>query len=135
MSLQASLSKGAVVAGVSAVLSVLVLDGFDTVGVFNMAVPKFLAQGVILGASSVITDYTVPHVTPYLAGGSVPWTRFEALTLEPLLIGTISLGLESVLSPQSEQRGGILKTIAVGGASSITAAYVSAGMGWSSPIA
>ena len=133
--LKGSLRKAAIVGGVSGVLSALVMDGFNGVSVFGMEVPKFAAHAVILGASSVATDYVVPMVAPYIAGGDVAWTRFETLTLQPLLIGTISLSIESAIAPTATVRGDVLKTIAVGGASAITAAYVASGMGWTAPIA
>lgn len=133
--LSSSLQKGAIVGAVSGVLSVLVLDGMSGVQVLGQTVPKFAAHALILGVSSVATDYVIPAVTPFMAAGNPSWTRFENLALQPLLIGTISLAIESVVAPQAEVgRGDVLKTIAVGGASSITASYVSAGMGWSAPI-
>ena len=132
--LKTSARKGAIVGGITAVLSIVAMDGLGTVDMFGMGVPKFVAQGVVLGTSSVIADFTVPKIAPFMSGGSLEWTRFEALSLTPLLIGSISLGLESVLAPSAEQRGDVLKTIAVGAASSITAAYVSSSMGWSAAL-
>ena len=132
--LKGSLRKGMIVGMVSGVLSVLVLDGLEGVTMIGQTVPKFAAHTVILGVSSVTADYLVPAITPYIAGGDVNWTRFENLSLQPLLIGTISLSLESLLAPMTTQRGDVIKTIAVGGAASITASYVSSGMGWSAPL-
>ena len=133
--LKGSLRKGMIVGGVAGVLSLVVMNGFDGVPIFGQTVPKAAAHTVILGISSVISDYAIPAITPYIAGGDVNWTRFENLSLQPLLIGTISLSLESLLAPQATMRGDVVKTIAVGGASAITAAYVSSGMGWSAPLA
>ena len=132
--LKGSLRKGMIVGVVAGVLSVLVLDGLEGVTMIGQTVPKFAAHTVILGVSSVTADYLVPAITPYIAGGDVNWTRFENLSLQPLLIGTISLSLESLLAPSTTQRGDVIKTIAVGGAASITASYVSSGMGWSAPL-
>ena len=132
--LKGSLRKGMIVGGVAGVLSLVVMNGLDGVPIFGQTVPKAAAQAVILGMSSVATDYVVPAITPYIAGGDVNWTRFEKLSLQPLLIGTISLSLESLLAPQATMRGDVIKTIAVGGASAITAQYVSSGMGWSAPL-
>ena len=132
--LKGSLRKGMIVGGVAGVLSLVVMNGLDGVAIFGKTVPKAAAHAVILGMSSVATDYVVPAVAPYIAGGDVAWTRFETLTLGPLLIGTISLSLESLLAPQATMRGDVVKTIAVGGASAITASYVSSGMGWSAPL-
>ena len=125
--LKGSLRKGMIVGGVAGALSLVVMNGLDGVNI--------MGQTVILGISSVISDYAIPAITPYIAGGDVNWTRFENLSLQPLLIGTISLSLESLLAPQATMRGDVVKTIAVGGASAITAAYVSSGMGWSAPLA
>ena len=132
--LKGSLRKGMIVGAVAGVLSVLVLDGLEGVTMIGQTVPKFAAHTVILGVSSVTADYLVPAITPYIAGGDINWTRFENLSLQPLLIGTISLSLESLLAPMTTQRGDVIKTIAVGGAASITASYVSSGMGWSAPL-
>ena len=132
--LKGSLRKGMIVGGVAGVLSLVVMNGLDGVSIFGQTVPKAAAHAVILGMSSVATDYVVPAITPYIAGGDVNWTRFENLSLQPLLIGTISLSLESLLAPQATMRGDVVKTIAVGGASAITAAYVASGMGWSAPL-
>ena len=133
--LKGSLRKGLIVGAVAGVLSLVVMDGLNGVAIFGQTVPKAAAHAVILSISSVATDYVVPAITPYIAGGDVNWTRFENLSLQPLLIGTISLSLESLLAPQATMRGDVVKTIAVGGASAITAAYVSSGMGWSAPLA
>ena len=133
--LKGSFRKGMIVGGVAGVLSLVVMNGIDGVPIFGQVVPKAAVQAVILGASSVAADYVVPAITPHIAGGDVNWTRFENLSLQPLLIGTISLSLESLLAPQATMCGDVIKTIAVGGASAITAAYVSAGMNWSAPLA
>lgn len=133
--MKAALRKGMIVGAVSGVLSVLVLDGMQGVHVFGHVVPKFVMHTAVLGTSSIVAEYTIPMITPYLAGGDVRVTRFENLALSPLLIGVISLGLESVLSPEAEVRGGVLKTIGVGAASAITSSYFSSGMGWEAPLA
>ena len=132
--LKGSLRKGMIVGAVAGVLSLVVMDGLNGVNIMGQTVPKAAAHTVILGISSVISDYAIPAITPYIAGGDVNWTRFENLSLQPLLIGTISLSLESLLAPQATMRGDVVKTIAVGGASAITAAYVASGMGWSAPL-
>ena len=132
--LKGSLRKGMIVGGVAGVLSLVVLNGLDGVPIFGQTVPKAAAHAVILSVSSVATDYVVPSITPYISGGDVMWTRFENLSLAPLLIGTISLSLESLLAPQATMRGDVVKTIAMGAASSITASYVSSGLGWSAPL-
>ena len=133
--LKGSLRKGLIVGAVSGVLSIAVLNGMDGVFVFGNTVPKFVAHTVILGGSSVAADYIIPSITPYIAGGDVMWTRFENLSLQPLLIGTISLAIESVIAPSATQQGDVLKTIAVGAASSVAASYASSQMGWSAPLA
>ena len=132
--LKGSLRKGAIVGGISGVLSLLLMDGLTGVHIFGQVVPKAAAHTVILGISSVAADYITPAITPYIAGGDVNWTRFETLSLTPLLIGTISLSIESALANEATMRGDVLKTIAIGGASAITAGYISSGMGWSAPI-
>ena len=132
--LKGSLRKGAIVGAVAGALSMAVLNGGDGVFVFGQTVPKFVAHTVILGGSTVAADYIIPSLVPYIAGGDVNWTRFENLTLQPLLIGTIALAVESVIAPSVTQQGDVLKTIAVGAAASVTASYVSSGMGWSAPL-
>ena len=128
--LKGSLRKGMMVGATAGVLSVLVLDGLNPINMFNMQVPKVAAHVVILGTSSVAADYIIPKITPYIAGGDAQWTRFETLALQPMLIGIISLAAESVIAPEVQQRGNVLRTIAVGGASAITSSYVASGMGW-----
>ena len=132
--LKGSLRKGAIVGAVAGVLSIVVLNGGDGVFVFGQTFPKFAVHTVILGASSVAADYAIPSITPYI-GGDVMWTRFENLTLQPLLIGSISLAIESVIAPSATQQGDVFKTILVGGGSSVLASYASSGLGWSAPLA
>ena len=132
-----NLSKAALVGASGAVLSVLVLGGLDSVQVTGgMWVPKFAIQGVVLGASSVAASYVVPKLTPYVAMGSPQLVRFNSLILEPATLGIISLAVESIIAPDAAQggTGGVLKTIMVGGAASVGAAYVSEGMGWSESV-
>ena len=133
--LKGSLRKGMIVGAVAGALSVVGLSGMDGVFVFGHTVPKFVAHTVILGTSSVAADYIIPSITPYIAGGDVMWTRFENLSLQPLLLGVLSLSIESVIAPSATQQGDVLKTIMVGAASSVAATYVSSSMGWSAPIA
>ena len=132
--LKGSLRKGAIVGAAAGVLSLFVLNGGEGVFVYGQTVPKFVAHTVILGGSSVAADYLIPSITPYIAGGDVMWTRFENLTLQPLLIGTISLAVESVIAPSATQQGDVFKTIAVGAAASVAASYTSAGLGWTAPL-
>ena len=132
--LKGSLRKGAIVGAVAGVLSIAALSGTDGVFVFGQTVPKFVAHTVILGTASVAADFAIPAITPYI-GGDVMWTRFENLTLQPLLIGVISLSIESVIAPSATQQGDVMKTILVGAASSVAASYVSSGLGWGPSIA
>ena len=69
--LKGSLRKGMIVGGVAGILSLVTMNGFDGVPIFGQTVPKAAAQAVILGMSSVATDYVVPAITPYIAGGDV----------------------------------------------------------------
>ena len=102
----------------------------------GMMVPKFVAQGGILAVSSVATSYIVPAVVPWVAAGSGQLKLFEITVLEPLILGTVSLLIESVVAPGAEVvgPGGTVRTIFVGAASCVTAAYVANGMGWSESV-
>lgn len=130
--LQGALSKAALVGATGAVLSVILLNGLSAVPVGGMMIPKAIAQGGILAVSSVATSYITPAVVPWVAAGSGQLKTFELLVLEPLVLGTASLLVESIIAPGAEVvgQGGTVKTIFVGGASSVTAAYVSVGLGW-----
>ena len=132
--LQGALSKAALVGATGAVLSVIVLNGLSGVPVAGVMLPKAVVQGGILAVSSVATSYISPMVVPWVAGGSGQLKTFELLVLEPLILGTTSLLVESVIAPGAEVVGqfGTVRTIFVGGAASVTAAYVAVGMGWSS---
>ena len=132
--LKGSLRKGAIVGAVAGVLSIVGLNGMDGIFVFGQTVPKFVAHTVILGTSSVAADYIIPSITPYI-GGDVMWTRFENLTLQPLMLGVLSVSIESVIAPSATQQGDVLKTIMVGSGSAVIASYASSGLGWSAPLA
>ena len=133
--LKGSLRKGLIVGAIAGVGSIVFLSGSDGIFVFGQTVPKFAVHTVILGSSSVASDFAIPSITPYIAGGDVMWTRFENLSLAPLLNGVIALSLESVLAPSATEKGDVFKTIAVGAASTIGASYFSSSMGWSAPLA
>ena len=132
--LKGELAKAGVVAAAAGVMSVLVLSGLDQVPVAGgIVMPKFVAHMAVLGVSSVATSYAVPAIVPWVSAGSPQLQKFEALILEPLVLGAISFGVESVVAPAAEVggTGGALKQILVGSAAGVGAAYVSAGMGWS----
>jgi hypothetical protein len=135
--LKGNLVKAGVVAVTGSVLSVLVLGGMDSVQVTGgMWLPKFGVHAVVLGTSSLAASYAVPALVPFVSAGSPVLKRFEALVLEPLVLGGISLAVESLLAPEAEVggTGGTVKTLLVGAAASIGAAYVSEGMGWSESV-
>ena len=134
--LQGNLAKAAVVGATGAVLSCILLNGLSGVPLGGMMVPKFVAQGGILAVSSVATSYIVPAVVPWVAAGSGQLKLFEITVLEPLILGTVSLLIESVVAPGAEVvgPGGTVRTVFVGAASSVTAAYVSVGMQWSESV-
>jgi len=134
--LQGALSKAAIVGATGAVLSVILLNGLTSVPVGGMMIPKAIAQGGILAVSSVATSYITPAVVPWVAAGSGQLKTFELLVLEPLVLGTVSLAVESIIAPGAEVvgQGGTVKTIFVGAASSVTAGYVSQAMGWSESV-
>ena len=132
-SLQGELSKAGVVAAVGGLLSVLVLSGLDQVAITGgMVAPKFIVHAVVLGASSVATSYAVPALVPWISAGSPELRKFEILVLEPLVLGAISFGIESVAAPNAEVggAGGTLKTLLVGSAAGVGAAWLTQGMGW-----
>ena len=134
--LQGNLSKAALVGVTGAVLSVLVLNGLAPVPVFGMMIPKFAAQGLVLSVSSVATSYIVPAVTPFVSAGSPQLRQFQGLIVEPLALGMISLALESFVAPGAEVigTGGTFRTIMVGSAASVVAAYTAEGMGWTESV-
>ena len=127
-----NLSKAAIVGASGAVLSVLVLGGLESVQVAGgMWLPKFAVQGVVLGASSMAASYIVPKLTPYVSVGSPQLSRFNSLILEPATLGLISLAVESIVASGATEQGSgsVFKTIMVGGAASVGAAYISEGLG------
>ena len=132
MGLKARLSRAGVVGLTGAVLSVVVLGGLQPVPVMGgVWVPKALAHGVVLSASSVAASFIVPRMTPYIALGSPQLTRFNSLILEPLVVGAAFLALESVVAPAAEVQGtgGTMREVAAGAAASVAAAYVLEGLG------
>ena len=132
MGLKARLSRAGVVGLTGAVLSVVVLGGLQPVPVMGgVWIPKALAHGVVLSASSVAASFIVPRMTPYIAMGSPQLTRFNSLILEPLVVGAGFLALESVLAPAAEVQGtgGTMREVAAGAAASVAAAYVLEGLG------
>lgn len=136
-SLKGELAKAGLVAAVGGVLSVLVLSGLDGISVAGGAVlPKFIAHAGVLGVSSLATSYAVPAIVPWVSAGSPQLKSFEALILEPLVLGTISFAVESVVASNAEVggTGGTLKTILVGSAAAVGAAYTAQGMGWSASV-
>ena len=136
-SLKGELAKAGLVAAVGGVLSVLVLSGLDGISVAGGAVlPKFIAHAGVLGVSSLATSYAVPAIVPWVSAGSPQLKSFEALILEPLVLGTISFAVESVIAPNAEVggTGGTLKTILVGSAAAVGAAYTAQGMGWAASV-
>jgi len=132
-SLQGQLAQAGVVAAVGGVLSVLVLSGMDGVAVTGgMVVPKFVAHAAVLGVSSIAAGYAIPAMVPWVSAGSPQLKSFESLVLYPLVLGTISFGIESLAAPNAEVggTGGAFKTVLVGSAAAIGASYVSEGMHW-----
>ena len=131
--LKGRLLKAGVVGAAGAVLSVAVLSGTSMVPIAGgVYLPKFVVHGVILAGSSIGASYIVPAVVPWVSAGSAPLKRFEQIIVEPLVLGTVSLIAESLLAPSAQVvgPGGTVRTILVGSAASIGAAYVSEGMGW-----
>ena len=129
--LKASAVKGAMVGAVGAVLSIALLNGFEGVDLAGVPVPKFIANGALLAGSSMVADWAVPMLTPYVSVGSGELKQFENLVLQPLVVGTVLLAAESVLAPgATEQGASMLTKLAVGAGSSITAAYAADGLGW-----
>ena len=132
MGLRARLSRAGVVGLTGCILSVVVLGGMQPVPVMGgVWVPKALAHGVVLSASSVAASFIVPRMTPYIALGSPQLTRFNSLILEPLVVGAAFLALESVVAPAAEVQGtgGTMREVAAGAAASVAAAYVLEGLG------
>ena len=134
--LQGTLAKAGLVGATGAVLSVLLLNGLSPVPLAGIMLPKFAVHALVLGTSSVASSYAVPALVPFTSAGSPQLRRFESLIVEPLVLGTISLAVESIIAPGAQVvgQGGMLRTILVGGASSIGAAYVAEGMGYTESV-
>ena len=135
--LKGTLAKAGLVGLSGAVLSVLVLNGMSGVPVIgNVMLPKFMVHGLILSTSSIATSYAVPALVPFVSAGSPQLRRFESLVVEPLVLGTISLVVESILAPEAQVvgQGGTLRTVLVGGAASVLAGYTSEGLGLSDSV-
>ena len=134
--LQGTFAKAGLVAATGAVLSVLLLDGLSPVPLVSVMLPKFAVHALVLGTSSVAASYAVPALVPFTSAGSPQLRRFQSLIVEPLVLGTISLAVESIIAPGAQVvgQGGMLRTILVGGASSIGASYVAEGMGYSDSV-
>ena len=132
MSLKGNLAKAGLVGATGAVLSVLALGGLQGVPVMGVFMPKAFVHGLALAGSSVAATYAVPMLVPFVSAGSPQLRRFEALVLEPLVIGGVFLGVESILAPAAEVQGpgGTFKEILAGSAAAIGAAYVAEGMQW-----
>ena len=131
-SLKSALIKGSLVGAVGAVSSVLLLGGLESAPVFGTYLPKAFIHGVALAGSSVAATYAVPAIVPWVSAGSGQLKQFEKVVIEPLVLGAVFLGVESVLAPGAEVQGqgGTFKEIAVGTGSAIAASYIANGMGW-----
>ena len=134
--LQGTFAKAGLVAATGAVLSVLLLDDLSPMPLVSVMLPKFAVHALVLGTSSVAASYAVPALVPFTSAGSPQLRRFQSLIVEPLVLGTISLAVESIIAPGAQVvgQGGMLRTILVGGASSIGAAYVAEGMQWTESV-
>ena len=131
-SLKSALIKGSLVGAVGAVSSVLLLGGLESAPVFGTYLPKAFIHGVALAGSSVAATYAVPALVPWVSAGSGQLKQFEKVVIEPLVLGAVFLGVESVVASGAEVQGtgGTLKEIAVGTGSAIAASYIAEGMGW-----
>ena len=123
--------KAAMVGATGAVLSVILLNGLSGVPVGTVLVPKFLVHGVILTTSSVAATFIVPAALPFVSGGSPTLRRFQHAVFEPLVLGVVSMAIESVIAPGAQVvgQGGTLRTIFVGGGAAVSSAYLAEAMG------
>ena len=114
------------------VLSIIALGGLQGAQVPVLGwIPKAAVHTIALAGSSLAASYIVPAMTPYVSGGSPQLTRFDELIITPLVLGTVFLGCESLISPSAEVQGpgGTLKEIAAGAVASVTASYLAQGLG------
>ena len=131
--LNGKIMKAVVVGATGAVLSVLVLGGMQPIPIMGgMYMPKAVIHGVVLTGSSVAAGYLVPVLVPFVSAGSPQLRKFENLVLEPLVLGSVFLMVESFVAPAGlvGGTGSLFANVATGAAASIGAAYVSEGLGW-----
>lgn len=130
--LKGKLAKAGLVGVTGGVLSIIALGGLQGAQVPVLGwIPKAAVHTFALAGSSLAASYIVPAMTPYVSGGSPQLTRFDELIITPLVLGTVFLVAESVISPSAEVQGqgGTLKEIAAGAVASVTASYLAQGLG------
>ena len=130
--LKSAAIKGALIAGIGAVGSIVLHDGGSSVKVMGGYMPKFVVVGGSLFASSIIADTVVPYVTPFASVGSPAVRQFENLLLVPALVGLSVVLLDSIVAPDAvkSEGGNLFKSVSIGFGSTIGAAYVAEGLGW-----
>jgi len=135
--LKGKLAKAGLVGVTGGVLSIIALGGLQGAQVPVLGwIPKAAVHTFALAGSSLAASYIVPAMTPYVSGGSPQLTRFDSLVLEPLVLGTVFLGVESIISPSAEVQGpgGTFKEILAGATAGVVAGYTAVGMGWSTSV-
>ena len=118
--------KAAATAAIGATASIVLFDGLSGVNVFSFAVPKFVATGGTLFASSIAADFVIPMITPYTNLGLSPaLSKFENSILKPVIVGAALVAIESIVAPEAiAQNGGVFKNIILGGVSNIGGYYI-----------
>lgn len=130
-SLKTGAKKAAVNAAVSAGIALAMGEGGVSVNLLGANVPKWVASGVVMGASSYATDLILPRVVPWVVGSNPNLENFELLVLQPLIAGATSVAVDSLAAPGNlSGSGGVAKALVAGAGSQIATYYVFAQMGW-----
>jgi hypothetical protein len=127
--------KSAVVAGVGGAASIVFFDGFESINVVGLTMPRFAAQAGALAVSSYVADWAVPMITERLPVISTPaLEKAVNLAMQPALVGASLMILQGVVAPSivdgvAKPAQAMLATVAMGGASAMAAAYLLEGTG------
>ena len=104
--LKGKLAKAGLVGVTGGVLSIIALGGLQGAQVPVLGwIPKAAVHTFALAGSSLAASILVPKITPYVSIGSPQLTKFDSLVLEPLVLGTVFLAVESIISPSAEVQG------------------------------
>ena len=135
-----SAQKAALIAGLTVLGTFVLSPGTASnpvaIGAAHMQLelPLWASMGIILGGSSLATDFILPMAMSQigvLSAGNPEIQKFENITLAPLLIGGISFAAMSVLSPESlDPNNSLAKQVIVAGGASLAAGTVASQLGF-----